>query len=218
VVAGGGAAGLEIAANLRRLAESASGRAEIALVAGGRLVAGMPPGVRRRALRKLGRRGVRVIEGARVTGWRDGRAELSTGEQLAAHFLLMAVGVKPLPLFAESGLPTGADGGLLVNDFLQSTAHPEIFGGGDCISLASRPLAKVGVYAVRQNPVLLHNLMAALQGGDLMAFRPQPHYLLAFNMGDGTAIVSWRSLVFGGPLGFALKNHLDRRFMRRFQE
>jgi hypothetical protein len=37
-------------------------------------------------------------------------------------------------------------------------------------------------------------------------------------MGDGTAIVSWKSLVFNGRVGFTLKNFLDRRFMRMFQE
>jgi NADH dehydrogenase FAD-containing subunit len=130
----------------------------------------------------------------------------------------MAVGVKPSSLFRDSGIPTGADGGLLVNRFLQSMAHPEIFGGGDCICFAPRPLAKVGVYAVRQNPVLLQNLRSALGGGDLLAFTPQKSYLLAFNMGDGTAIVRWQGVVFDGRPGFALKDYLDRRFMKMFQE
>jgi NADH dehydrogenase FAD-containing subunit len=41
-------------------------------------------------------------------------------------------------------------------------AYPEIFGGGDCISFEKKPLDKVGVYAVRQNPILYTNLLAAL--------------------------------------------------------
>ncbi len=36
--------------------------------------------------------------------------------------------------------------------------------------------------------------------------------------GDGTAIVSWKRLVFDGRPGFALKDYLDRRFMKMFQE
>jgi len=70
---------------------------------------------------------------------------------------------------------------------------------------------------VRQNPVLLRNLGCALKGRDLVPFNPQGNYLLAFNMGDGTAIVRWKSLVFDGRIGFALKNYLDRRFMKMFQ-
>lgn len=56
--------------------------------------------------------------------------------------------VTPSPIFRASDVPIGDDGGLLVNDALQCVAHPEIFGGGDCITLASCPLARVGVYAV----------------------------------------------------------------------
>ncbi len=218
VVAGGGPAGLEIAANLRRLVHDAAGRAGITLVAGGRLLDGFDDRVRARALSGLKRLGVTVVEGCRVEEANDGGVGLSTGRTLPFDFMLMAVGVRPTSLFADSGLPTGEDGGLRVNRFLQSAAHPEIFGGGDCISFDPRPLAKVGVYAVRQNPILLQNLQRALAGKELIPFTPQPRYLLAFNMGDGTAIVSWKSFVFDGRLGFALKNYLDRRFMRMFQE
>jgi len=218
VVAGGGPAGLEIAANLRRLVKNESGAAEIILVAGERLLAGFDPGVRRKAERGLSRLAITLIEGQKVDSAAGRAVRLTSGESRPCDFLFMAVGVKPSSLFRDSGIPTGADGGLLVNRFLQSVAHPEIFGGGDCICFAPRPLAKVGVYAVRQNPVLLQNLRSALGGRDLAAFTPQKSYLLAFNMGDGTAIVRWHGVVFDGRPGFALKDYLDRRFMKMFQE
>jgi NADH dehydrogenase FAD-containing subunit len=63
VVAGGGPAGLEIASNLRRLVADAGGAAEIALVAGERLLAEFDPAVRGRALRGLSRLGISLIEG-----------------------------------------------------------------------------------------------------------------------------------------------------------
>ena len=217
VVAGGGPAGLEIAANLRRLVKDESGAAEITLVAGERLLAGFDPAVRRRAERGLARLAVTLIEGQKVDGASGRSVRLTSGESRPCDFLFMAVGVKPSSLFHDSGIPTGKDGDLLVNRFLQSTTHPEIFGGGDCICFEPRPLAKVGVYAVRQNPVLLQNLQRALGGGELIPFAPQQDYLLAFNMGDGTAVVRWKSLVFDGRLGFFLKDYLDRSFMRRFQ-
>jgi NADH dehydrogenase FAD-containing subunit len=106
---------------------------------------------------------------------------------------------------------------MLVNQYLQSVSYPEIFGGGDCISFEPQPLAKVGVYAVRQNPILLHNLLSTLNGHELRQFVPQKSVLLALNLGDGTAIVHWHSMVWGGRLGFALKDYIDRKFMRAFQ-
>ncbi len=50
-------------------------------------------------------------------------------------------------------------------------------------------LDKVGVYAVRQNPILYGNLMAALEGGPMKKFEPQKVYLLIFNLGNGTGIL-----------------------------
>ena len=216
-VAGGGPTGVEVAGNLHRLIRSKGGQCHIRLVAGSRLLSQFNDGVRRRVINSLHRRHIDVIEAAKVATVKNGSLELSDGTQLKSDFVFMATGVKPSPLFKDSGLRVGPDGGMLVNQFLQSVDYFEIFGGGDCISFKPQPLAKVGVYAVRQNPVLLHNLMHAIKGKNLQAFIPQKSYLLAFNMGDGSAVVYWHSLVFGGKLGFALKNYIDRKFMKNFQ-
>jgi NADH dehydrogenase FAD-containing subunit len=130
---------------------------------------------------------------------------------------LIAIGVSPGPLFRESGLATGEGGGLTVNSYLQSPSHREIFGGGDCIHFETSPLEKVGVHAVRQNPVLLHNLLAALDGGPLRPFVPRSTFLLILNLGDGRGILSKRGWTVDGRLAFLAKDYIDRRFMKRFQ-
>jgi NADH dehydrogenase FAD-containing subunit len=216
-VAGGGPTGVEIAGNLDRLVKTESGRCQITLVAGERLLSQFKESIRRHALTSLTRRNVQVTEGAKVVHIKDNMVELSSGDVLKSDFVFMAVGVKPSPLFENSGLPTSKDGGLRVNQYLQSVAYPEIFGGGDCITFEPQPLPKVGVYAVRQNPLLLHNLMKALNAAPLQSFFPQRSYLLAFNMGDGNAIVHWHSFGLSGKLGFALKNYIDQKFMKNFQ-
>ena len=131
--------------------------------------------------------------------------------------IFLALGVQPSPLFKNSGIQTGPDGGLLVNEYLQSVAFPEIFGGGDCIYFQPQPLDKVGVYAVRENPILFHNLKAALEGRAMRRFKPGGDYLLLFNMGDDRAIFWKKQLVFDGRLAFWLKDYIDRRFMKKFQ-
>jgi NADH dehydrogenase FAD-containing subunit len=70
---------------------------------------------------------------------------------------------------------------------------------------------------VRQNPVLLHNLLAALEGRELKVFEPQADYLLIFNLGDGRGIFHRRGWVWDGRPAFWLKDRIDRRFMRKFQ-
>ena len=161
-IIGGGPAGVEISGNLERLIRNESGRCRITLIAGTRLLPQFKAGVRQRVLKSLGGRIVQVMEGVSMSDIKDGAVELSNGAVLKNDIIFMAIGVKPSPLFEDSGLPTGPDGGMLVNQFLQSVTHPEIFGGGDCISFEPQPLAKVGVYTVRQNPILLHNLLSTL--------------------------------------------------------
>lgn len=217
LVAGGGPAGAELAGNLWRLVQQAGGKATITLVAGNRLLGRFPQRVRQLALDSLHRRGVQVGEGVKLRQAQDGEALLEDGSLLAYDFAFLALGIEPSSVFRDSGLPTGADGGLLVDQQLQAVGHPGIFGGGDCICLQRQPLDKVGVYAVRQGPVLFHNLLAALEGGELEVFKPQTDYLLIFNLGDGRAIFRRRSWVWDGRPAFWLKDWIDRRFMRRFQ-
>ena len=217
VVVGGGPAGVEISGNLWRLVTRHNGKMNLSLVAGRRLMSDFPEKVRTSVLSSYQRRGLRVIEGSHLTEIQAGKATLTDGRELPFDLLFLALGVQPPRLFVDSGLPTGPDGGLLVNEFLQSVAHPEIFGGGDCIYFQPRPLDKVGVYAVRQNPILLDNLLAALEGWTLKPFTPQESYLLIFNLGDGRGIFWRKKFVFDGRLAFMLKDYIDRSFMRKFQ-
>ncbi len=217
VVVGGGAAGLEISGCIWRLVHDQGGKAQIKLLAGRRLLDRFPEKVRRLAMESFAARGIEVVEGSHMVRFENGHAEMSDGRKCYYDLLFLALGVKPSLLFRYSGLPTGEDGGLMVNAYLQCVAYREIFGGGDCISLESRPLDKVGVYAVRQNPILYNNLMAALDGGNMESFDPGRPYLLIFNLGDGRGIFWRKNWVWNGRLSFYLKNYIDRKFMRTFQ-
>lgn len=217
VVVGGGPAGIELCGNLWRLVHDAGGRAELTLVGGRRLLDGLPDRVRLLALMSLAERGIRVLEGVRAASIEEGRILLEDGDDLGCDLVLLAVGVKPSPLFAASSLSVGPDGGLLVDDTLRSLSAPELFGGGDCICLQSRPLAKIGVYAVRQNPILCRNLLAVMEDEALSQFVPQKMYLQILNLGNGRGILQRGRLVFSGRWPFLLKDWIDRRFMAGFQ-
>jgi NADH dehydrogenase FAD-containing subunit len=217
IVIGGGPAGLEISGNIWRLVHDHASRASITLLAGTKFLPSVPEKARRLALKSLAARGITVVGESPVSRLRHNYALLEDGREYPFDLAFLALGVRPSRLFKESGLPTGDDGGLLVNDCLQSVTSPEIFGGGDCISFQGRHLDKVGVYAVRQNLVLYHNLMAALGGGAMRPFQPGGAYLLIFNLGNGTGIFFKKGWVLDGRLAFYLKDRIDRKFMRRFQ-
>jgi NADH dehydrogenase FAD-containing subunit len=217
VVVGGGPSALEISGNLWRLVHDNGITAKISLLAGRELLSPFPQKLRRLAMDSFTQRGIEVIEGVRVGRIGSGNAFLEDGRGYPFDFLFLAWGIRPPTLFEESGLAVDKDGGLLVNNYLQSVASPEIFGGGDCISLQGRHLDKVGVYAVRQNPILYHNLLAALDGGKMKRFETSEVYLLLFSLGDGKAIFLRKGWIWYGRFNFLLKDYIDRRFMRKFQ-
>ncbi|MCP4118504.1 MAG: FAD-dependent oxidoreductase [Desulfobacteraceae bacterium] len=217
-IAGGGPSAAEIAGNVRHLVRNSGGREpRIYIVPGSRFLARYPGRVRARVQGALTARGMEIMEGRRVREVGSGGMVLDNGHRLSADLIFLAQGVTPSSLFRKSGLATGPDQGLLVNPCLQSVDYPDIFGGGDCIHFREQPLDKVGVYAVRQNPVLFHNLLARLTGDALISFDPGGDYLSILNLGSGRGMLKKGRLTLSGPLAFRIKDFIDRRFMKRFQ-
>ena len=217
LVVGGGPAGTEVAGNLRYLLDRNERCGEVIQIAGNRLLADFPERMRTLVLKQFAARQIDVREGRRLSGYAEGRAFLDDGTELSADGVFLASGVRPAAHFRQSEMQVGADGGLLVNRMLQAVETPELFAGGDCLCFAERPLAKVGVYAVRQNPVLFENLLAALSGDALQPFTPQRRYLLVLNTGAGQGVMHWRGHVLAGRWVNRLKDRIDRRFVQRFQ-
>jgi NADH dehydrogenase FAD-containing subunit len=154
----------------------------------------------------------RVEAGAAVLGGRGG------GERLAADEVVWVTGAVALPFLRESGLPVDDRGFLLVDRALRSVGDPRVLAAGDCATLVDRPeLAKAGVYAVREAPVLWRSLAAALGGGEPPRYEPQSSFLALVNTGDGRALLRWGRLVAHGRWAWWLKDWIDRRFMRRYQ-
>ncbi|MDJ0783246.1 MAG: FAD-dependent oxidoreductase [Desulfosarcinaceae bacterium] len=218
VIVGGGPSAAEIGGNIWQLAqEEGLHTPHITILAGNRFMADFPEAIRRRAMNTLTRRGILVLESGYAKIIRADGVTLADGGHHPADRVFLALGVRPSDLFAASNLPIGPDGGLRVNAYLQCTEHPEIFGGGDCIHYTPSPLDKVGVFAVRQNPILFQNLLASLNNDSLTPFDPGGSYLLIFNMGGGIGILHKAGITLGGRLAFHFKDWIDRRFMRRFQ-
>lgn len=217
-VVGGGAAALELTGNAwQLLSENAPHGFSVALFTRGSVLDRFPPKVQIAGRRSLLDRGIKVHENSPIAAVLPGEIQLESNIHHKVDLTFLALGVKPSSIFADSNLPTGPDGGLLVNHYLQSPQYPHIFGGGDCIYHEPQPLEKVGVYAVRQNPVLYHNLLAALEDKPLMAFAPGGDYLLIFNIGDRKGIFYKKGVLLKGKAAFIIKDFIDRRFMRKFQ-
>ena len=220
VVVGAGAGGVELAFAFHARLERA-GLREVSvrlLEAGPRVLPGFPAGAAGRVEANARARGIEIRCGAKVAAAHPDHLLLEGGERVDIDGLVWVVGAASLPLFQESGLRTDARGFVLVRPTLQAVDHDDVFAVGDCASFPDgRGLAKAGVYAVRQGPVLIENLRARLTGRPLRAYRPQRDFLSLLNLGDGRAIASKWGVSLEGAWAFHLKDGIDRRFMRRFQ-
>jgi NADH dehydrogenase FAD-containing subunit len=187
------------------------------LARGDRPLGQMSRGAAENMVRILERRGVQLVLRSPVVRVENAAVTTADGQQVPYDFLVLAMGLTPPAILRATGLPTSADGALLVDDFLRSVGDPRVFGGGDCIALQGRDLAKVGVYAVREAPVLCHNLLASLEDRPLRRFRPQRRFLLILNLGDGTGLLTWGPFSWHSRLVFRLKDRIDRAFLRTYQ-
>lgn len=197
VVAGAGPTGTEIAACLAGLSERGGLKLGISLC-------GPRREEWRRLDRSLARRGVALFD-AKVVEHRAGEAVLGDGAILGCDHLVAATGLAP----------NGP--GLDVVETLQSRDDPRIFAAGDCANFLARPLPRHGVFAVRQAPVLLRNLIAAAGGAPLEPYRPQRRWLSIMDLGDGTGFATWGPFAHRSRAALALKRRLDLAFVGQFR-
>ncbi|MEM7556702.1 MAG: selenide, water dikinase SelD [Cyanobacteria bacterium P01_A01_bin.84] len=119
----------------------------------------------------------------------------------------------------QTGIALDAKGFVLVNDYLQSLSHPQIFATGDIATILNHPRPKAGVFAVRQGKPLFKNLQRFLQNKSLLPFKPQRKYLSLIGTGDGKAIATrgWFTLP-PSKLLWRWKDYIDRKFMEKFDD
>jgi NADH dehydrogenase FAD-containing subunit len=199
VVAGAGPTGTEIAASLAGL--SAREGLELAINLCGPRGRGRG---RDRLYRSLEQRGIGLF-GVRVANHRPGEALLADGTSLPCEHVVTATGL----------VPNGP--GFDVLETLRSRDDPRIFAAGDCANFLVQPLPKHGVFAVRQAPVLLRNLIAAARGTPLVSYRPQRRWLSIMDLGDGSGFATWGALAHRSRAALLLKRRLDLAFVGRFR-
>jgi len=216
VVVGGGPTGCEVAINLAALVRHHGGRAELCLVQRQTRVApSLPPGAGRRLHAQLERRGVRVVTASGVTEHTAGALMLDDGRRLPADIVVLATGLAAPAWLDELDLP--ADDGLCVDATLRSIADPRIFAAGDCARVVGHTLPRLGVFGVRQAPVLLANLAATLENRPLQHYEPQSRWLSILDLGDGTGLATRGRRWWHGRASHWLKTRLDRRFLASYR-
>jgi selenide,water dikinase len=140
------------------------------------------------------------------------------GSTLPADLVVWATAAAPAPVLANYGLPKSGDGFLEVRPTLKTTADYPVFAVGDTASIVGCPLPRAGVYAVREGRILWENILRTFSGRELVDYQPQRGFLSLLATGDGRAIVEYKGLSGHGTWAWRWKNHIDRKFMRMYQD
>ena len=219
-IVGGGATGVELAAELVQLTELAVGygakglaeRISITLIEGSPgLLAAFPDDISAAAQARLESLGIRVMVGTRVSAAEPDAFVLGDGSRVHATLKVWAAGVKGAELQCGlDGLEVGRGNQLLVRPTLQTTQDPTIFAVGDCASLtlpdAARPLAPTAQVAHQQAQHVIRHLPDAIQRGTQIPGMVYRNFGALVSLGDYDAYGSlgkfglFKGLTFRGTL------------------
>ncbi len=145
VIIGGGATGVELAAELRNTAQVLAAYGlhklnpqrdiRISLIeAGPRILPPLPEWIASDTSRLLAEMEVTVMTGDPVTEVSADGVRTQSGRELPSDLTVWAGGIKVPPVLGRVGLPTNPLGQVIVSPTLQTITDPDIFALGDCAS------------------------------------------------------------------------------------
>ncbi len=215
-ILGGGVAGVEIALALaHRLHAEGFRNAAITVLEAATPLSHLGGRTVRILRRHMAERGITIQAPVKVDGLEADGVRLADGTLIPAALTVGAAGARPQDWLRETGLPL-TEGFITVGSDLRSLGDPTVFAAGDCAHLSHAPRPKAGVFAVREAPVLHHNLRAVLTGDPCRPYRPQKDYLKLISLGDKLAVADKAGLAVSGRSLWRLKDRIDRDFMERF--
>ncbi|MBI4146244.1 NAD(P)/FAD-dependent oxidoreductase [Candidatus Woesearchaeota archaeon] len=199
VVIGAGPTGVELAIEMQELLDQVVAsnknfkhRAEVVLVQRGEHILPQLPELRKDAERQLRKHGVKVLLNSPVKEVNHGQVVLDK-KAIDAGTIIWTAGVKPNVLPTTPSL-ANERGCILVNEFLQVPAFPEVFVIGDCATYTQKgsadPLPALAQVATEEGKHVARNIRALLDGRS-----PEPFLykskgtLLSLGKGHGTGII-----------------------------
>lgn len=178
VIIGGGATGVELAAELREASGiytsygfhqlDARRDVRITLLEGAdRILAPLPEKVSGAALRLLGKRAIRVVTGCRVTAIEPDYIEDAQGNRYRSNLCVWAAGIRAPEFLAGLGLPVNRGGQIEVDAQLAVKGVPHVYALGDCaacIDANGKPVPPRAQAAHQQAEHLLKRFLAQAAG------------------------------------------------------
>lgn len=216
VLIGGGAAAVEMALSIQHWRMKNGFKTPVQLVSASPLL--KDTGAESKIQNEMKQAGILVSIEDEVLRMENDAVHTKNGNVLKASALFWLTGASSFPIFLASGLST-TDGFLNVTSTLQSTDEPTIFAAGDCahFTASKTSLAKNGVHAVKQGPVLWYNLQALIGNQKLRSYEPKSPQLSILSIGKREGLLLYGNWHFKGRLAWRIKHQIDTRFMNKYK-
>ncbi|AIQ68403.1 NAD(P)/FAD-dependent oxidoreductase [Paenibacillus graminis] len=224
LIGGGGLTGVELVGEIADVLPKLTKRygvnpQEIKLMlveAGPKILPVLPDHLIERAVSSLTARGVTFLTGLPVTNVAGNVIDLKDGQQIVANTFVWTGGVQGNPLVGESGLEVNR-GRATVNDFLQSTSHPDVFVAGDSavvFAADGRPYPPTAQIAWQMGELIGYNLYAYLTNTASEAFSPiNSGTLASLGRKDGVAIIGASNTPLKGLPATLMKEASNIRYL-----
>jgi NADH dehydrogenase FAD-containing subunit len=130
--------------------------------------------------------------------------------------VILATGNEPVSSRITHGLKTGAGKRILTAGSLIAVRENSVFAAGDTADAGGRNLAQIGVHAVKQGVLLRNNIDSLIRGKTLSEYHPYPVNPLIISNGPDHAIIITNRLCLSGRGPAVLKYMLDTKWLQKY--
>ncbi|MBP7966826.1 NAD(P)/FAD-dependent oxidoreductase [Candidatus Woesebacteria bacterium] len=184
VIVGGGATGVELAAEMQEFLVETFGHymhkkiindISITLVQKmNELIPQFPAKIRQTSLKILTKKGIKVLLDTEVKEVTKNHIVLGNNEKIETEMVLWVAGIKPTKINFDTEINLAPNGKIAVNQFLQLNQYPEVFALGDMASYVPKgqntPLPTLAQVAVDQAKTVAYNIEHLRRGKNLKSY------------------------------------------------
>ncbi|NBD24235.1 NAD(P)/FAD-dependent oxidoreductase [Paenibacillus glycinis] len=169
-----------------------------------------------RAVSSLEARGVEFLTGLAITEVNGNVVTLKDGRTIETNTLVWTGGVQGSSLVGSSGVEVNR-GRATVNEFLQSTSHPEVFLAGDCAVVfgpEGRPYPPTAQLAWQMGELVGGNIAASYKNSKMDSFNPVFSGTLAsLGRKDGIGSIGETGIELKGTPASLMKKASNARYL-----